>query len=232
MSMLEKDVKIQNNIELVSLHIPKTAGTSFRNILREVYGKSHVVRLDIRRDIELNGKVFSGSRLKTGIKVIHGHFSYQELIDHFNINKDIPVVTWIREPAERVISNYFYLDHILKTKLHKEKKSMNILSRMQKSILEYAAVEANRNRMSKFLDGIEVKELSFIGFTEHYEEDLQYLGNLLNWDNYSVLKQNITEKKPDVDPETLARIKELNASDYEIFNEAMKIRDKRIKAQS
>lgn len=232
MNVIKKRDKIENSIDLVSLHIPKTAGTSFRNILKEVYGSSHVARLDIRRNIELNGKVYSGSKLKSGIRVIHGHFSYHELMEHFKIAKDTAVITWIREPAERVISNYYYLDHILKKKLHKEKRNLNILSRMKKSLLEYASLEANRNRISKFLDGVNVGELTFIGLTDHYEEDLLYLSNLLNWKKYSVLKHNTTEEKPDVDSETLSKIIELNAADYEIYEETLKIREKRIKQQS
>ena len=226
------DEKIKNKIELVSLHIPKTAGTSFRNILRKVYGKSHVARLDIRKDIELNGKALRGNQLKSSIRVVHGHFSYRELSEQFEIGKEVPVVTWIREPAERVISNYYYLEHILKNKLHKERKNMNILSRMQKSLLEYAAAEANRNRISKFLDGIDVRELFFVGSTAYYEEDLKCLGDRLQWDHFSVLKHNITERKPEVDADTLSKIKELNSIDYEIYHEAMKIREERIKGQS
>ena len=36
-----------------------------------------------------------------------------------------------------------------------EKKGLNILSKMRRSLLEYAQDERNCNRMSKFLKGIE-----------------------------------------------------------------------------
>lgn len=229
MSIFRKSGKISNQVELVSLHIPKTAGTSFRNILKDVYGPGHVARLDIRRNTELNGKKLNSSKLKSGIKVIHGHFSYQKLIEQFDIKEDTPVITWLREPAERVISNYYYLDKILRKELNEEKKDLNILAKMEKTLLEYAATEANRNRMSKFLDGITPEEFFFIGFTNHYEEDLAVLARLLNWDNYSLIKQNITGKKPDVDASTVEQIKALNEADYDIYNKALKIREERIK---
>jgi len=117
MSLFRKSGKIENSIELVSLHIPKTAGTSFRNILKEVYGSSHVARLDIRRNIEVDGRIFKGSGLKKGVQVVHGHFSFRKLTDNFDIPSGCPVVTWLREPAERVISNYYYLDKILRKEL-------------------------------------------------------------------------------------------------------------------
>ena len=140
------------------LHIPKTAGTSFRNILKGVYGSKGVARLDIRRNIELNSKVLTGSKIKPGIKVIHGHFSYRRFNERFEIAEGTPVITWLREPAERVVSNYYYLDKILRKELNEEKKDLNILAKMEKTLLEYASTEANRNRMSKFLDGINLEE--------------------------------------------------------------------------
>ena len=230
MSLFKKTGKIENNIELVSLHIPKTAGTSFRNILKEVYGSSHVSRLDIRRNIELDGKIFKGSGLKKSVRVVHGHFSFRKLTDNFDIPAGCPVVTWLREPAERVISNYYYLDKILRKELNEEKKDLNILAKMEKTLLEYASTEANRNRMSKFLDGISPEEFFFIGFTDHYEEDLEQLAKLLNWKNYSEFKQNITGSKPDIDQDTLSRIRDLNQADYEIYNKALQIREERNKA--
>ncbi len=41
------------HLELISLHIPKTAGTSFRSNLVNVYGKKAVARFDI-----LKGKIW------------------------------------------------------------------------------------------------------------------------------------------------------------------------------
>jgi len=232
MRSMNNSGKITNKIELVSLHIPKTAGTSFRNILQEVYGSKHVARLDIRRNIELNGSVLKGTRLKKNVRVIHGHFSYDSLIEKFDIQESTPTITWLREPAERVISNYFYLESILKDKMPGDRKSFNLLGRILKTPLEYASAEENRNRISKFLSGIKPEEFFFIGLTDHYEEDLKQLAELLNWDKYSVPKHNITGTKQTIDEETRARIKELNRIDYEIYNEVVRMREKRIKSLS
>ncbi len=62
--------KVKNNIELVSLHIPKTAGTSFRYILKEQFKKKDVARLDIYPSgaIMLNEKEFDSEKLKDKIR--------------------------------------------------------------------------------------------------------------------------------------------------------------------
>ena len=232
MSLFKKNIKVKAQVKLVSLHIPKTAGTSFRNILKEVYGEEHVVRFDITRYISVENEEFTGSKLKPGIQVIHGHFPYYKLIELVELPEGVPVITWLRDPVERVISNYFYLEKILREELDEEVKDLNILAKMQKTLIEYASTEANRNRMSKFLKGIEPEELFFIGLMDHYAEDLQYLARLLGWKEYPVLKQNITEDKPRVNEETLRMIKELNSNDYGIYNKALQLREERINKRS
>lgn len=226
----KKRGKIANRIELVSIHIPKTAGTSFRNVLKGVYGRKSVVRFDIRsggRKIELERKAFTGSKLPAKVRVIHGHFRYRDLVDLLDIPETIPVITWMRDPVERVISNYFYLSGILAKELQEEKKGLNILAKMQRSLIEYARNEISRNRMHKFLDGMSVDKFRFIGIQEHYEEDLADLMAELGFKDYPVFHVNVTGKKHEVPEEIIEEIKSLNALDIALYEEALNIRKQR-----
>jgi len=143
----------------------------------------------------------------------------------------VPVITWLRDPVKRVISNYFYLSKILREELNEEEKDLNILAKMQKTLIEYANAEPNRNRMSSFLKGSILEDFLFIGIMDHYEEDLKYLASILGWGEYTELQHNITVDKPEVDEETLSIIKELNSKDIEIYKSALKHREERIKKQ-
>lgn len=232
MSLLRKKGKIKADLELISLHIPKTAGTSFRNILKDVYGDSRVARLDIRSEIELNGKVFKGSTLSNKIRVIHGHFKYFRLMNKFEIAPDVPMITWFRDPVERVISNYYYLNNILMGKYGDSEKMVNLFNRMIKTLPQYAEYEGNRNRMSKFLEGTDPERFLFIGLTDHYEEDLEHLAKILNWEGFSIRKQNITGNKPEVEPDIINKIRELNEADCILYEKALKMREDRISLTS
>lgn len=224
------DKKISNKIELVSIHIPKTAGTSFRNVLKAVYGKKSVVRFDIRsggKKIEVEQKQLKTRKLSDNIRVIHGHFRYRDLVELVEIDEGIPVVTWMRDPVDRVISNYYYLAEILSKELQEEKKGLNILAKMQRNLIEYARNEISRNRMHKFLDGMAVDKFKFVGIQEHYEEDLIDLMNTLGIDTFPNYHVNVTGRKYDVSQETIEEIKTLNALDMALYQDALSLRKTR-----
>lgn len=217
-------------IRLVSLHIPKTAGTSFRNILKAVYGEDKVMRVDIplpSEPVSYKSVPPLPEELKAA-EVLHGHFRFQDMAVLCGVPTSVPVITWLRDPVERVISNYFYLQKILRDTLCEEERGLNVLSKMERSLLEYAGAEINRNRISKFLEGLKLKDLLFVGVQEHFMEDLRDLGHLMKWENACQLHQNSSaEQKTFVDPGIKETIRNLNEADAALYEEALHLRHKR-----
>jgi len=219
-------------LELLSLHIPKTAGTSFRNILKEVYGEDAVVRWDInnRGVVRLNESIYSDKELPNA-RVLHGHYVYSDLKKMFDFDENsVHRITWLRHPVKRVISNYFYLESRLHEILKEEQRNLNILSKMQRSLLEYARDEKNRNRQYKFLDGISLTEFDFVGIQEDFEADLREIANILNWGKYPMpLYQNKTSrKKNELAEEVIKEIEALNSLDMELYRRALVLRKKNV----
>ncbi len=218
-------------IELVSLHIPKTAGTSFRNILKSVYGDRAVVRLDINKRgvTRLNQEIYTDPQPPSA-KVLHGHFVYGDIVNRFELPEEYKKITWLRNPVQRVVSNYFYLDSILKTLLSEKRKNLNILNKMQRSLLEYAGDEINRNRQWKFLRGITLEEFDFVGIQEDFNEDLVEIAKVLNWPKQpQPIRQNKTPtERPPLDPEILRQIEKLNQADMDLYREALELRGKKV----
>ena len=202
-------------VELISIHIPKTAGVSFEHTLKSVYRKD-VLRLDIR-------KPHKPKKLPKKIRAIHGHFRYHEIVDFYNLEKNIPIITWLRDPVERVISNYFYLQKVFRELIEKEGKKG--LFRLEKTLIEFARDDRLRNRMSKFLDGIQVSELLFVGIVEHISEDLSDMARLLNWRSYEEFHHNTSkEQRRPVSEDMKVEIRGLNEKDVALYEEALHLR--------
>lgn len=212
--------------ELISIHIPKTAGTSFRNILKSVYSDKEVVRFDIslRGAVRMNEVPWEEKKLPP-CKVLHGHFSYEALVSKFDVT-ECPVITWLRDPVQRVASNYYYLESRLQDILQEEKRNLHILEKMQRSLSEFAHAEINRNRQWKFLKGIPIQKLAFVGLVEHFEDDLPRLAKALGWKNKpDILYHNVTAQENRIIPDALAEeIRSLNSLDEELYREAIEWR--------
>jgi len=231
-----KDGLIRNQIELISVHIPKVAGTSFQNTLIEEYGKKAIARLDINlttHQFRINRVPFDQFQLEQEIKVVHGHFSPILFQERFETHSGIPIITWLRDPVERVLSNYFYLKKMAASKEKTPIGSRSGGRRVKGGLLDYAEKTVNRNRMSKFLEGSQLEELHFVGILEFYSEDLKFLADLLAWKSCKLVHYNQTgnPQRDSVSEEERAAIAELNEKDVALYQKALKMRRERLKIQ-
>lgn len=221
--------KIGNQLELLSFHIPKSAGTSFRNMLRDVYGAEAVLRFDTPLrgggKFRVEQQPFTGRTLPNRVRVLHGHFSWQHANSILELPPDIPKITWLRDPVERVVSNYFYLAKRLREILDEEGRGINILTKMERSLTEYAQAEINQNRMSKFLEGLDLKDFRFVGILENMEEDLQHMAGAMGWTIQEAYQHNATGKrKREITAEERAIIEASNAKDLALYQQALELR--------
>lgn len=221
-----------DNIELISIHIPKTAGCSFRTILDHVYGNNSVARVDIPLKSKLPRYDKPKIRLPVidgNVRVIHGHFNFNDLQKKYSIRSDVPVITWLRDPVERVISNYFYLQKMIRGFIKGGGGNLNILHAMERSLLEYASIDISRNRISRFLENAELDNIYFIGIVEHYSEDLEHLSDMLGWKSYQEVRCNTSqEQRVPVSDGIREKIRMLNKDDVDLYNKALDLRQKRL----
>jgi hypothetical protein len=163
-------------IELISIHIAKTGGRSFYEILKNEYGPQLDPRT--RRIDYFPGKDYGKpliDRIPEGISVVHGHLHYAHVAAIHRRHK-AKVITWMREPVERVISNYYYMIGMVQA--HGDKHPH---FRKRKHTLPEYAHDSIPNKMTKCLKGISLDELFFIGFQETFEDDVKKLAELLGW---------------------------------------------------
>jgi len=153
---------------LISVHIPKCAGTSFRHILQALYGDR----------LWLNyGQVFVREQahpglVPTGTDCIHGHF-FADAFD--GLFPERQLITWVRHPVERVVSNYH---HFLRSPDLRDDCCRALLEN-NLSLLEFAELDWMRNEATRYLAGKDLSDLAFVGIAERFLESLHLFGTLL-----------------------------------------------------
>ena len=185
-------------LQLISVHIPKTAGSSFSILLRRIYGARLV--------LDYGGEV-------TGLdsaEVVHGHFSASKYLEQF---PDAKVIIWLRHPVERVISYYFYW---LRAKRHGNPHHDYFLDN-NLSLLEFANFPPLRKEVASYIGGFNPERFFFVGIVERYEFDVQKLAALLDWPEIPSVRENVTMDKPHVSLELRDEIARLYSEEVTLY---------------
>jgi hypothetical protein len=185
----------------VSIHIPKTAGTSFAKALGHAFDPDALV-LDYQHvrdhaEVALRGvsavdthrawlspswldliRRYRGDlkALPKTCQLVHGHFPARKY--HPLLTWRTPFyITWVRDPFARAVSNYFYWQSF-DPETVPDPLVRTVLSERW-SLETFLFHSALRDYQSLFLRGLPWQRIDFIGVVERFPEDLQRLSRLL-----------------------------------------------------
>ena len=210
-------------LELISIHIPKTGGRSFREILFQVYEKRKVKKLN-RNELKTPKDLVTIDLLGSAT-ILHGHLCYEQ-VRQLHLGDKARLVTWLRDPIERVFSNYCYS---LRRTLQRAIPSFG----SEITLENFVRRSGQRNQMSFFLEGLSLSDLFFVGLTEYFSTDVRDLGRSLNWQEFDLVRvnenKNFKRKISPLSPSQRSLIKELNEKDLVLYQEAINIRKERLK---
>ncbi|MGD1713246.1 methyltransferase domain-containing protein [Dapis sp. BLCC M172] len=217
--------------ELISIHVPRTAGTAFKEVIRLVYSSEEIF-FDYPHKGPIRNRMLS--KPKPEVKIIHGHFPAPKYNQRFPGAKKI---IWFRNPIKRLISFYFFWKswQILAAN---DQQYFENFQEANLSFIEFAEKPEMQNLIKlNFLQNDQLKNFYFIGIQEFFAEDLHELKIMLNWPDYELETQN-TNPYPEYklllkevlsNQEIVDKISALNHEDIEIYQEALNLREQRKK---
>lgn len=211
-------------VEIVSIHVPKTAGTSFRCVLEGVYGEDAVFHDNGR----YYGRTLAEMPLEPRHRAIHGHVwagRYRRILPACRR------VTWLRHPVNWLISLHGFLNaHALR-----ENPAWNYLEQERPSLLEFAASAAvHAQAPSRFLRDVPLDDFFFVGLQEHFADDLRDLGAMMNWRTSTLPTVNVnpsaTQRRVEVwsDRSLVEGICDRLEQDMKLYEDAQCRRDRRL----
>ena len=219
----------------IHLHIPKTGGTTLRDIIQRQYRSEKILMIPKLEESENILKEVSTSQINQ-LKLIQGHLKYG-IHNHFHRRAKYFAI--IRDPINRVLSTYYYV-------LSQKNNPQNLsTSNNQMTIYDFVQSGVNPfliNGQTQLISGktgdidnpiIESEELFslakeniendflFLGITEMFDETILILKNMLGWHMPYYSIANRTKKKPNYDavnPTIISFIKEHNQLDIKLYN--------------
>jgi len=218
----KKVVKVKTD-KIFFVHIPKTAGTSFRNGLEKEfgfknsffdYGLNSAETSDIIREVIYKEKDFL--ELKEYFKKQKNIFlsGHVPVAKYMNIFDTLSVVSFVREPVSQVISHFVHF----KTKHNYEK-----------TIEEFIEEKRSQNIQSRLLGAKPLELFGFIGLTEEYDTSIKIINHYFNTD-IKVFKSNTNKQsnkfKESLSDKIIERIKEVNKKDIELYKKVKKLFEK------
>ena len=217
----------KNKDLIISIHIPKTGGTTFVDVLRKYV--QEVLYLDYGLEPLAPTALFRQGKLITapfesivndleslpGRSVIHGHFPAKKVHDLF---PNAVYVTWLRDPVERVISNYLYWQ---RSDIPGDRRWEQVTAQNM-SLEQFAQLDFARDLQEAFLSPLAVEEFDFIGITEEYDRSLELFRRLFCLDTrLDATAQNDNPNRQgkfyDLDPEVRKKIRLLNERDVHTY---------------
>ena len=220
---------------IVSVHIYKTGGTTFRNLLSTLPGTA--VCLDYgdmplapARPARMFKSVYRTTRAYLKVRrtlsgsdcarvFIHGHFvasKYDRLFPSAGL------ATWLRDPIERVVSHYHFW---LRNPNRKHPICQRLIAEGL-SLADFAEVEGMGNVHSRLLAGKSIADFDFVGITEQYSRSVALFLNIFNGgEAVPVTPVNQHPARGGlryaVDEETRARIAACNGTDISLYEAGM-----------
>jgi hypothetical protein len=224
-----KDTPYLDKQLLIHLHMPKTGGTTLKKIINKNYNTSkiHDIYLD-RSQLPIT----MGKLSNQPVDCIQGHFPFGI---HEYFNRKATYITMLREPIDRVISEYYFIRSIPWHNLHKKVKEM--------SLEEYQNSPNKCNLQTHFILGdkfgkelsnkdlqrakkILMEHFSLVGITEKFDESIFLMKEILGWQDIFYKKANVTKKrlsKNAIPPKVLQQISNNNNFDLQLYAFAKKL---------
>jgi len=205
--------KYSSDISLISIHIPKTAGTTLLNYINNQYSPRSVLTCyGDWRDVQ---------QVNNNIQAMHGHiFADTSWVKNHSAKK----ITWLREPMMRLISQYYYW---------KTTADPQATSSLVREVLnglpfeEYIDHNICKNFYTNhWFKGVDMEMFDFIGIVEKFHTDIHRMKEILKWNPIKILKkrnQNIHKNYSDTvnrllqNKKLVDKIKKNNEHDCKLY---------------
>ena len=222
------NLSLSSGVELISVHLPKTAGTTFgQKILPQIYQRDKILYDSHSLPIET---LIREGKFTTKTLAIHGHFPAKKYREYCPNAK---MVIWLRNPILLLISAYYFLSSFTDNFFDKNhqyvvENKLNFSDFLNQPFIDNTA-------SNYFAKEMKLTDFYFVGIQEFFRDDLNDLKNMLGWPTLKVsvanrnFYDNYQAKVIDIlnNPSLVKKILSIQSADMELYQEALSLRSQR-----
>ncbi|MEA3491829.1 MAG: sulfotransferase family 2 domain-containing protein [Campylobacterota bacterium] len=205
---------MNTNQHLLFIHIPKTAGTSFRLAAKDFYGEENIF-FDYSPDsVETSSEILDSIYIKKDpyelyreltkkpLSFLSGHFPEKKYMMFYEATN---IISFVRDPVKQVVSHY---NHHIKYLDYK------------KEFYDFINDARFQNIQSRLLSRRNIGMYGFLGVTDQYDKSIEifnavYQANLLSI--YENRSDNSTVNAEEIDKNIIDLIYRFNEEDIKFY---------------
>jgi hypothetical protein len=216
---------------LVFVHLRKTAGTTVSWVMWRQFRRGEAININAS-SVEAANQIWNSmpQEQRSGVRCIRGHLPFESGL--FAPRRTI-FFTILRDPVERVVSEYFFNWNNPGEKLHRiliqERMS---LDRFVRTSVSDEVHNAQTRLLAGAETGLSAKELlqratssigeqmAVVGITNRLDETLLLCREVLGWRYPFYREVNVNRRRPStkaIAPSTLAAIERANSLDRQLY---------------
>ncbi|MBD5657453.1 MAG: hypothetical protein IAI50_20065 [Candidatus Eremiobacteraeota bacterium] len=216
---------------ILSIHVPKAAGNSFRELLKAKYGDRMMgdygdwagfdfPEANERRAARTKEMRQRGPELLEKYDLIHGHFQADKYLGLFPETK---YLAFFRDPYQQAVAHYYFLlrnpqrDHPEERIFHENKMTLQ----------DYLRWDAFKNHTSQYMGSIPIEEFSMVGMSAEFPRSLALFRSVFDTDLGEQTFANVNEERKgtdyEIDDETRKAVDKNRPADIELYRRAKEI---------
>jgi hypothetical protein len=216
---------------ILSVHVAKAAGNSFRELLKGAYGDRmmgdygdwagfNTPEANARRAARTAEMRARADELMAKYDVIHGHFAADKYAGLF---PRAEYVAFFRDPYQQSVAHYYFLlrnpqrDHPEERIFHEAKMTLH----------DYLRWDAFHNHQSQYLGSVSIDDFAMVGISEQFSRSIArfkcIFGRDLGEERFANVNPERTGAGYPIDAEIRRAVEKYRSADLELYRRAQEI---------